>query len=294
MNQLQLQDELSESERDVYKNMIYDLKQRVEANLDSSKVIATTAALPLRTEMTSRSRRGSCPTQRISNIPGGLGLKCPQSADPGSRYPWPRGEELSILFIRDDRDIFTYKTKVVGYRTINGNLAVFTEHVKSLKQVQKRRAKRRDIGKPAVCYPVNIVESKARRKVTRQAVVNTTQRFLGSLQDISAGGCAMQVQRPLPAGSLVKVDFETSRGQPVTVYGKVKGITNSTRRCIIHIQFTSVSRNNLNAIREYVYEFADSPNKRFTSTTGPSNSRFTPAAQNFRRGGASDLGRFRR
>ncbi|MDR2588686.1 MAG: PilZ domain-containing protein, partial [Spirochaetales bacterium] len=291
MHYLQQKDELSESDKEVYKSMIYDLKQHIEANLDASKVIATTSLLPLHAHMTIRSLLGSFPTQIISNIPEGLGLLCPHSSDPEKRHPWPKGEELSLMFVRDDGAIFSYKTHVLSYKTIGGNIAVFTEHVKNLKQVQKRHTKRRDIGKPAVCYLVNIVESKVRRKVTRQAVVNTAQKHLGTLQDISAGGCSMQLHSPLPAGSLVKLDFETSHGQPVSVYGKVKGITAVSKRGIVHIQFTSVSRHNLNEIREYVYEYAN-PDKRFSAMDdADSDSEFShpQAARNFGHGGASGL-----
>jgi hypothetical protein len=43
------------------------------------------------------------------------------------------------------------------------------------------------------------------------------------------------------------------------VYGKVRGMTpNPPRKKIVHVQFTNVSRKNMNAIRDFVYEY-DNP-----------------------------------
>jgi c-di-GMP-binding flagellar brake protein YcgR len=187
-----------------------------------------------------------------------LGLESPLGKDKNNPFPWPKGEELSVFFIRGGQDVFAYKTKVLGYRKVRGVTSVFTDHAKNVKQIQKRRAKRRNIGRPAIFYQVNIIQTRVKRKDVRQAVVNTRRRYMGSLQDISAGGCAMMVQAHLPKGSLVKVDFETARGKPVTAYGKVKGITpNPPRSNIMHVQFTNVSRKNMNTIRDYVYEYTD-------------------------------------
>jgi len=160
------------------------------------------------------------------------------------------------MFIRNGTDVYSYRTTVLGYKNVRGVVSVFTEHGKNLKQIQKRSAKRKEISRPAVLYLVNIMESGEKKNAGRQAVVNKARSLLGTMQDISAGGCAIAAQNTVPTGSLVKVDFETTRGKPVTIFGKVRGITpNSSRSRIVHIQFTNVSRKHMNAIRDFVYEY---------------------------------------
>jgi c-di-GMP-binding flagellar brake protein YcgR len=249
--------EFSANEKEYRKSIIYGIKQTIEANSDQAKIISSTLSLPINTEVKIRTGDGKTYVSYItSNMQSMIGMESPILRDKDNPYPWPKGTELSIMFIRGGTDVYAYRTKVLGYKNVRGVLSVFTEHGKNLKQIQKRHAKRKEIGRPAVVYLVNIVESTVKRKPVRQAVVNKTRSLLGSMQDISAGGCAIMTQNLLPTGSLVKVDFETTRGKPVTVYGKVRGITpNPSRSKIMHVQFTNVSRKSMNAIRDFVYEY---------------------------------------
>jgi c-di-GMP-binding flagellar brake protein YcgR len=256
MNHLEEQ-ELSANEKEYRKSVIYGIKQTIEANSDQAKIISSTLSLPINTEVKIQAGDGKSYVSYItSNMQSMIGMECPVLRDKDNPYPWPKGEELSIMFIRGGTDVYAYRTKVLGYKNVRGVLSVFTEHGKNLKQIQKRHAKRKEIGRPAVVYLVNIVETTVKRKPVRQAVVNKARSLLGSLQDISAGGCAIAAQNTVPKGSLVKVDFETARGKPVTVYGKIRGLTtNLPRSKIMHVQFTNVSRKNMNAIRDFVYEY---------------------------------------
>ncbi|MDR1627014.1 MAG: PilZ domain-containing protein [Spirochaetia bacterium] len=249
--------ELSAEEKEFRKSIIYGIKQTIEANSEQAKIISSTLSLPINTEVKIRGSDGTTYVSYItSNMQSMIGMEVPGGQNQENAHPWPKGEELSIMFIRGGTDVYAYKTKVLGYKNVRGVLSVFTEHGKNLKQIQKRHAKRKKIGRPAVLYLVNIVETKVKRKLVRQAVVNKSRNLLGSMQDISAGGCAILAQNVVPKGSLVQVDFETVRGRPVTVYGKVRGITpNPPRRKTIHVQFTNVSRKNMNAIRDFVYEY---------------------------------------
>jgi c-di-GMP-binding flagellar brake protein YcgR len=249
--------ELSSEEKESRKSLIYGIKQTIEANSEQAKIISSTLSLPINTEVKIRGSDGKTYVSYItSNMQSMIGMEMPGGQNKENAYPWPKGEELSIMFIRGGTDVYAYKTKVLGYKNVRGVTSVFTEHGKNLKQIQKRHAKRKKIGRPAVLYMVNIVETKDKRKPVRQAVVNKSRSLLGSMQDISAGGCAIMAQNVAPKGALVQVDFETVRGKPVTVYGKVRGITSdSPRRKTIHVQFTNVSRKNMNAIRDFVYEY---------------------------------------
>jgi c-di-GMP-binding flagellar brake protein YcgR len=249
--------ELPPEEKEFRKSIIYGIKQTIEANSDQSKIISSTLSLPINTEVKIRGSDGHSYVSYItSNMQSMVGMETPPvKGDRDNPHPWPKGEELSIMFIRSGTDVYAYKTKVLGYKNVRGVLSVFTEHGRNLKQIQKRHAKRKEIGRPAVLYLVNIVETKVKRKMVRQAVVNNAKSLLGSLQDISAGGCALTAKNVVPKGSLVKIDFETIRGKPVTVYGKVRGMTPQPRSKTLHVQFTNVSRKNMNTIRDFVYEY---------------------------------------
>jgi c-di-GMP-binding flagellar brake protein YcgR len=256
MSHLEEQD-LGAEEKEFRKSVIYGIKQTIEANSSQIKIISSTLSLPINTEVKIRGNDGVTHTSYItSNRQSMVGMELPAGKDSASSYPWGKGEALSVTFIRNGTDVYSYQTKVLGYKTVRGVPSVFTEHGKNLKQTQKRHSKRKEISKPVVMYQVNIMETTVKRKPVRQAVVNKARSLLGSLQDISAGGCSILSRNSLPQGSLVKIDFEPTRGKPVTVYGKIRGTSSSPPRGkIMHVQFTNVSRKNLNTIRDFVYEY---------------------------------------
>jgi c-di-GMP-binding flagellar brake protein YcgR len=257
MSAIEGQENISVQEKEHRKHLIYEIKQTIEANSQQYKIISSTLSLPINTEVTIRTKDGKTYDSFVtSNMQSMIGMECPACSERGKEYPWPKAEELGIVFIRGGLEVYAFKTKVLGYKRVRGVISVFVEHGKNLKQIQKRRSKRKDISRPALFYPVEIVESGKGRKAVRQAMVNNNRRVLGSLQDISAGGCAIMTKNPLPRASLVKVDFETIRGKPVTAYGKVKGMSSvPPRGGIMHVQFTNLTRLNLNKIRDYVYEY---------------------------------------
>lgn len=246
------------AEKEARKHVIYTIKQKIETNSQQLKIISSTLSLPINTEVVIRTRSGESYSSFItSNMQSMLGMECPIAEESGRGFPWQKGEDLGITFVRGGTEVYAFKTKVLGYKRVRGILSVFVEHGKNLKQIQKRRAKRREISRPAIYYPVEIIETGKGKKVERQAVVNKNRRVLGSLQDISAGGCAILTRSPLPKASLIKVDFETAKGKPVSAYGKVRGASRvPPRGGIMHVQFTNVSRQNLNKIRDYVYEYS--------------------------------------
>ena len=93
---------------------------------------------------------------------------------------------------------------------------------------------------------------------TKKAFVETKRGSLGTVIEVSAGGCSVRATRPLSTGALIKMDFETQRGSPVSSYGKVvhahpAGLEGQ----IMHVMFTRLSRKNLNSINAFVYELAD-------------------------------------
>ncbi len=255
---LETDEKLTPEEKEGRKARILGIKQTIDRNSEQQKIIASTLSLPINTPVTIRTKEGwNHESYVTSNMQNMIGMASPASGDRSKPHPWPKGEELGIILVRGGgAEVYAFKTKVLGYKMVRGALSVFTEHGKNLRQIQNRRNRRREIDRPAIIYPVGIVESGKGKKMVREAVVNTAQRSLGSLVDISAGGCAVMARNLLPRASLVKIDFETEEGKAVSVYGKILGITpQPPRGGIMHVRFTRVSRTHLNAVREYVYGY---------------------------------------
>ena len=100
------------------------------------------------------------------------------------------------------------------------------------------------------------METGAGRKKKRSAVVEQSKRHLGTVADISAGGCSINSLNPLPQGQLIKVEFEFEHGTRIAVFGKIKRFAKSkVRGGVMHVMFTKVSGRYLNRIYSYVYNY---------------------------------------
>ncbi|GAB4375395.1 MAG: hypothetical protein Kow009_10720 [Spirochaetales bacterium] len=246
---------LPEEEKEKRKFTLYMIRQTIEANTRQEKILSSTLSLPLHTEVTIKTPSGeSYPSYITSNMQSMLGLECPIAEERGRGYPWKKDEILGIVIVRGG-EVYAFKTKVLGYRRVRGVLSVFVAHGRNLKQIQKRRYRRRELSTPAIFYPVEVVQTTRRKEIEKQAVVNRNRRGLGTLQDISAGGCAILARNPLPPGSLIRIEFETERGTPIIGYGKVKRVTPIPRGGTMHVQFTNVSRQHLTKILDYIYDY---------------------------------------
>ena len=88
-------------------------------------------------------------------------------------------------------------------------------------------------------------------------MVVDTRRMTGSVTDISIGGCAIKTQSSIPAGTRLKIEFDSSRGSmPVAVLGLVLRVNRSgIANTIIHVKFLKVPRKAMNAINTLVFEY---------------------------------------
>jgi c-di-GMP-binding flagellar brake protein YcgR len=183
-----------------------------------------------------------------------LGIEVPLDRR-GQEVRWKKGTRLHISAILDRNRIFSFNTKVLGYNTFQRESILFTEHAQNIKQTQKRRSQRKELDRPCYFFPVEIMTMAEGRKTVKRAMLNKNLRHLGTMVDISAGGCCIKARNPLKAGSLLKIEFETQRKVHVTVFGKVRGVDQDPPHGgYMHVMFTRISKKNLNKIQEYVYE----------------------------------------
>ncbi len=190
-----------------------------------------------------------------------LGLEAP-GPEPKEHYGWPKGAPLVILFDGGGDGLFGFKTKVAGYRTRRGASVMYVDHSDTISSAQKRKSPRKDFGNPAYFFPVLVVTEGRGRNRKKRAVVDSAKRQLGTIQDISAGGCGLRARTSLGTGTLIKISFEVRQGTPVNVFGKVLSAEPGYRGTLLHVKFTKVSRMHMNEIMAYVYGYTDERQER--------------------------------
>jgi c-di-GMP-binding flagellar brake protein YcgR len=249
--------ELSEDERENRKALIFQIKQIIERNARKGAMLRSTTFLrPGQFLSITPANGNQFSSKVISNMKDFLTVSAPVvPAGPDTR--WMRGTPLAVYFWRDNDAGYSFSSKVLGYDTIKGVSSVLIQHSKTLRKEQRRRNRRRELLRPCFYYPIKITETGQGRKAERKAVVETSMRTLGTVVDLSGGGCAVQAMNPIDKGKLVMIEFDIDKKAPIRAYGKVMHIHRQKGRGgVMHVMFTRVTRRYLNRISEFVYDFS--------------------------------------
>lgn len=249
-------------EQEAQKLTLYRIKQKIERSTrgvkppDSSRRLRTGQAVSISVDQTRYQ------SKITSNLQKSFGIEVPKDSR-GGEIRWKKWTRAQIYFWRPNGQSFSFETKILGYNMIRGISSLFLQHSSSIKEAQQRKYRRKSIERPAYFYPIRIITTGLGKNASRKAIVNNRRGTLGTILDISAGGCAMRSSYPLERGELMKLEFETESRQKVIVFGKVMGMTRMRPTGgVMHVMFTRISRANMNRINSYIYNFETKQERR--------------------------------
>lgn len=238
------------------KLILYRIKQKVELNSEKKEIMTGTKQLKPGQKLHISTPGGvRYPSMVTSNLNNYLGAKIPTD-EHGNQIRWRKGTKVLVFFWKSNGQGYSFDSKVSGYNNIRGVPSLFLQHSKSIHQAQQRRFRRKQLDKPAYMYAIRIVTTGFGKNQQRKAVVDSKSGALATILDLSAGGCSLRSTYPLGPGELMKLEFETFHGQKVYAFGKVKSIAKlKPVGAIMHVQFTKVTRENINKINAFIYDF---------------------------------------
>jgi c-di-GMP-binding flagellar brake protein YcgR len=251
---------ISENQREARKAVLFQIKQIIEGNARRTIAVKSTHFMkPGQSMNITVENAGQFPSKVVSNMKDFLTVAAPAVAAHATNR-WARGTKLSVYFWRENDAGYSFPSKILGYDTVKGIPCVLIQHGKALRRQQRRRNRRKPIMRPCFYYPIRIQESTQGRRTERKAVVENRLGALGTVVDLSGGGCAVQTLTPLEPGKLVMIEFDIEKRAPIRAFGKVKRVRKSSGRGgVMHVQFTNVTRQYLNRIFEFVYGFTRPP-----------------------------------
>ncbi len=246
----------SDQAKEAQKLTLYRVKQIIERNSQRSTGYNTTRQLQTNQGITLSAESGIRFQSRIvSVLRDGIAVEVPFD-NTGSQVRWKKWSPVTVYFWKSNGEGYSFGSKVTGYNTLKGVTAVFMQHSNKIIKSKQRKYRRRELDRPCYFYPVRILTTGSGKNQIKKAFVETKRGSLGTVIEVSAGGCSIRATRGLAGGALIKVDFETSRGNPVSSYGKVINTQKTgAEGQTMHIMFTKVSRGNLNNINAFVYDF---------------------------------------
>jgi c-di-GMP-binding flagellar brake protein YcgR len=139
--------------------------------------------------------------------------------------------------------------------TPKGLALQLTHSSKVNKSLIQRRFKRQDVSITANFFMVNMQDVKVGRKTEKKMVV-APQKYRGSIQNISLGGCALKTGSIIQAGTRLKITFENDNDVKISALGLVLRTNRSGAAALtLHIKFLKVPRRGQNAISAMVFEY---------------------------------------
>ncbi len=235
---------------------IYRIKQLIERVYAESTQITETRKLKLSQPITFKMPNGNRYSSVVTaNLKEFYCARVPVNRN-GTEVRWNKGSKVDVLIWGADGEEYTFTTKVIGYNSVKGITSAFLQHSNKINRAYQRKFRRKSIKRPCYFFPIQIRISGSGKKERKEVFVLKNQGRMGTLTDLSAGGCALQTTKPLKKGELIKLNFEPIKGSPVITYGKIVDTRVQSRiYTSVHVMFTRASSKNLNRINEYVYDF---------------------------------------
>lgn len=246
----------SNLQKESRKLQLYRIKQRIERVAGKHGKILSTKDFRLNDKITFELENGTRHNSAITaNLKEFFCGQIPVDGN-GDEIRWKKGSKIKVYLWGTGGAEFSFSCKTLGYNSIKGFSSVLLSHSQKIDHSHQRKYRRKTLNRPCYYFPIRIVESGHGRKVTKEAVILKNQGHLGTILDVSAGGCSINSNATLRRGELLKIEFETTRGNSVVCFGKVINMRlTGRRRGIMHIMFTKASGKNLNRINAYVYDF---------------------------------------
>ena len=168
---------------------------------------------------------------------------------------WKKGSKLKAHFWRENDSGYTFITKILGFGKTEESKTFFIQHSTALKRNQQRKTKRKTLDRKCFFYPIEILTFGKGKRAKKKAIVQYNLRHIGTIIDVCAGGCSINTQYSLERGQYLKMEFRVDPHEEISVYGRVRRVSNEETHNKMHIVFTKISNHNKNKIYSFIYNY---------------------------------------
>lgn len=172
----------------------------------------------------------------------------------GSPIRFSRGTKMNLSFFTKSSNGFSFEGHIVGNMNTDRGPGLQVSHSGKAKPLVKRRFRRRQTDVKCEFFFVNVKETGTGRKKASKLVVDP-RKFIGTVQDISVGGCALKTSSAIQVGSRLKIGIDYDDNYLISVLGQAIRSNRSTTGTIIHIKFIKVPRRAFNSISTLVFGY---------------------------------------
>ena len=174
----------------------------------------------------------------------------------GTPVRFSNGAKVTLSFFTKSSNGFSLDSQIIGPVSTDFGPGLQIKHTGKAKPLIKRKFKRKQTDTKCEFFLVNLIESGTGKKKTSKLVVDA-RKFRGAILDISAGGCSLKTQTPVPVGSRLKIAIDHDENYIINVLGQIIRSNRSASGTIFHIKFLKVPRRAFNSISAMVFGYSD-------------------------------------
>lgn len=245
----------TEAIADEEKALLFSIRSAVDQAHSSSARVVSTRKLPAGlTAMLTGPKGETYPTKIISAKGDRLLVEAPKNAI-GTSIKIPRGTKLTFSFYTKSSQGYRFESKALSSEVTPQGPALELSHSDRVSPLPNRRYRRKEARISCYFSLVQILQRMKGRKVVKETIVDE-RRALGTIMDISAGGCAIKSSAAFRTGEYVKIEFDDHAGKTLAAFGRIVR-TNRTGSVggVMHIQFLKTTRKAINTINAIVYGY---------------------------------------
>jgi len=165
----------------------------------------------------------------------------------------PKESKVSLGFFSQSSNGFSVATRAVGSVDDSRRPMLKLAHTSNVKMLSSRHFRRR---KTAISVTLSVVMVEDPGRKNSRLFVGK-KKFMGNIEDISAGGCAIKTTAQVGPGQKLKIEFSKGEKIKVAALGEILRTNKTGYNTVIHVKFLKIPRKSLNFINAMVYEYTD-------------------------------------
>ncbi|MDR3247437.1 MAG: PilZ domain-containing protein [Treponema sp.] len=234
-------------------SVLFSTRNILEASTGGNSGVTTTRVITENTPAVLILDGNSYPIRVISARGAYLIVENPTNAM-GEPLTVTRNKPITLSFFTKSSNGFSVNSTVFGTsKTPSAGKVLQVVHSTAIKSLSQRRFRRRQTAAPLEFHLVRLEPGQKRHE---QKMVVDKRKALGTILDISIGGCSVQTSSAISAGVRLKLDFLAGK-KHVVALGEVLRTNRNRSGTIMHIKFLKVPRKSMNLINALVFEYLD-------------------------------------
>jgi len=232
---------------------LFSLRNVIESSSGASD--SSSARLSDNTPAILGNGKDSYPVKILSSRGQNVVVEYPKNAL-GTPIRIAKGIKVTLSFFTKSSNGFSYDGTTGGAVNTDRGQGLQITRTGEMKPLVKRRFRRKAANLRCEFNFVRVEETGTGRKKEAKLIVDN-KKFIGMIQDISVGGCALKTSAPIQAGSRLKINIDYDDSHPINVLGQVIRTNRSAAGTILHIKFLKVPRRSFNSISTFVFGYND-------------------------------------